>query len=382
MGVVKGSREAEFMHQLGGWFHSLELGTLLSRMARVDDGLRGKKPRNKKPNTSPKPREVVSIPEAGFYIGQAALRLETLYSSPLNMELEPAIREKMLVVLALDSIGALPKYQAMSKKDIEDLKVQLEPLAEMQVVRVTGIHKIKVEEDQDQATREVISEHTQQFVSTVKFDEGSFTRWVIQGTLQSHYTHLGTVTGVLDPVEYAASKAIEFSQVTHQYPGFGSNKLGSDIVPGRFFGFERYNRLQWKRRLVEQQLSSTSLYDLLLDAREYWGAFNNGSSNNQQQRVPYSRFYKDSKFRMNPLIIYYPGILWISPKYDWVAELNFEDLAMLGSWSAGITAARYFGDNTVGLDLIDKFVKSDGSLELIKLIRTNELDRLQEPKSA
>jgi hypothetical protein len=127
--------------------------------------------------------------------------------------------------------------------------------------------------------------------------------------------------------------------------------------------------------MVGRFLASTTLSVAIGNARHYWAAFD-GTSSPQQQRVSYTRFRTDSKFRVNPLVAYYPGVLWINPTRDWVNQINFEDLARIGSWTASTTRATHYGGNQESLDLVDAYIQSNGVGAILNLIRSNNLDAI------
>ena len=377
-GDVMGATEAKLMHQLGGWLHSLELGTLLSRLARIDDGLRGKRPRKNKPET----QEVESAltPAKALDYFQASIAWLEEFSDPLNQELSTDNRKKMLIQLSMDQAIV----EGGGDLSTEELEKQFRELAEAQVILETGdlsvATGIKGEEDWDQATMEAIELDRLRFVEQVRYTKDSTTQWIIRGSLQSHYTNLGRITGVLSSAGDAFEKAQEFMVLEGRCPGFDSS-LRKDRVPGEIFGFDRYTNHPWKRALVEQFLTSLTLSEAVGRARQHWAAFD-GISSPQQQRVGYTNFRIDPRFKKNPLITYYPGVLWIDPRYDWVNRIDFEALSKLGTWTKRVSKATHYGENIKILKLVSEYIDLNGVESIINLIRLDELDSLQETKAA
>lgn len=371
MGDVVGDNEARLMHQLGAWLHSLELGTLLSRLARIDDGLRGKRPRKKKPD--PQEESPLTNDEVCTYAGDSDVWFNEFCSDPLN-SISNYIQAKLRVMWALSQ--ATEEHPDLHSELLEQ---QLKEAIRLSVALKTGdlsvVSGIKDEENLDRATQELIDTYLQRFIESVGYREGnSFTQWVLHGSLHSHYTNLGKDTGVLASEREAFEGAMEFMRAEGRCPGFESS-LRRDLVPGKKFGFDRYSKHNWKCALVRNFLASTTLARAIGDARRYWGMFE-GVASPQQQRVTYAKFRVDPRFKANPLVTYYPGVLWIPPTFDWVDLINFEDLAKIGSWTMRTTRATHYGSNQGSLNLVDAYIRANGVNAITSLVRSDELDTL------
>jgi len=356
----------KLMHQLGGWLFSLELGTLLRRIARLDDRLF--RPNGANGVAPSRHRIITNIEALSRYLNEAQGWFANLKHSPLS-NFTPINRAKILTEYALISAlnSNLPSILGVTEMELSaDLDLMARQLVSEMTRNLAPVNDI-LEPDLDPDTQPIVDQFRHEFNERSRADH-TIPRWIIQGELQEHYARLGHATGVTVGLEQAVQKAREFHLEHGRWPGSFGRPLTQERVPGEAYPFSNYYQ-DWRRELAK--MSPEERTALIREGRLNWIRFAGEQGIHGTNR----EMQMNQEIQKHPLFVYYPEVLWVPP-YPWTESLTSLELRGLGEWSIKASRAVRFDQNLQVLHQVESFLETGTVQELKNRIRERRLETI------
>jgi superfamily II DNA or RNA helicase len=344
-----GHREAELMHQLGAWMHSLEAGCLLGRLARYDDRLKGIRTLVKKGGTKSFLDGLEVLNEAQSFVNATW--------DPLGTD-----REGLVACCGVRLIE-----ERHPENEWEARKKAFRFARGLQNKNASEIVESLDEMALDPGVQEILKKALQEFITEAKDDDSD---WIFRGSQYDHYEGLVVKTGGRSKEEEIIVKVKLFLAAEGRLPGAYPHPLNRDKVPGEIFCFSQYSRAQWRETFLKTAYPNREEWlQEIHDLRVKWG----------REGSTLTRFREMRKNQRNPILSYCHPAIWVRVSSKWLDQLELSDVAELGKWSVGGIPAKRIDDNEANLELIELWVGSHSPEELIGLIRRGKLSSLREP---
>lgn len=334
---LQNAEEAKFMHQIGAWLYGLELGSLLSQLVRVIDGMENqgfKRTRDR----------AIAIVESDEYAiaSDLLLRAEALwdeldFDNPLNLQDKTDVLFNLtLGITQEESIEMTPELKSIIRllsddkpgRAVRDLLQEAEGTENSPEIEL------------------VIQRFRQEFITQAQIHGAENPRWLIQGDLTEHYTRLGWAAGKITSLDVAVSKAKLFKEENQRWPTAYGRAATEDKVPGEYFYFDSYNGQGWKEVIVQEYLQEnpTALKEDLSGIEAHL----------RNRKCPFNRLpsfmgydFVPSRLKESPVIALFPYCLWIPTRLNWydkLSGLSITELNLLGGYiGQGLTNQRSEG---------------------------------------
>ena len=372
--------EAMFMHQVGGWLTSIEIGSLLGKVvAKV-----GSLPSSAN-GSNPSVRDAFSgiaehLPEAQKFLSLAEAEFESAFLDPLGV-MQQNFKNKVLTQLAKDHARNDPECKI--PEDLLEKAIRTSLAFSRKHSTEEGVEEIAEEISEDPTIQKIVRRLIPEFIAeALEGREESFSEWVFNGERQNHYLNLGIRTGVTLGLDQKIEKAEAFHKSNNRWPGSNGIPLTREAVPGEDYFFSNLTQNKsWQeavtlKALEGNELGEGSRHEILKKAWKKWQA-QKGINFSDLPTSLCSMLGVDS---LHPLLVYYLEAIWVPVAFTWTQQLSVSDLATLGSLIhvASNKPKRWNTEVKAAATKVNDFVERSGVQELVQLLANKTLSPILE----
>jgi len=372
--------EAMFMHQVGGWLTSIEIGSLLGRVvAKV-----GSLPSSAN-GSNHSVRDSFSgiaehLPEALKYLSLAEAEFESAFRDPLGV-MQQNFKNKVLTQLAKEH--AHNDSECKIPEDLLEKALRTSLSFSRKHFTEEGAKKLAEEISEDPTIQRIVQELIPEFIAeALEGREESFSEWVFNGELQNHYLNLGIRTGVTLGLDQKIEKVEAFRKLKNRWPGSNGIPLTREAVPGEDYFFSNLTQNKsWQEAVTLKALEGSgegedSRHEILKRVWKKWQS-QKGINFSDLPTSLCSMLGVDS---LHPLLVYYLEAIWAPLAFTWTQQLSVSDLATLGSLIhiASNRPKRWNTEVKAAATKVNDFVERSGVQELVQLLANNTLSPILE----
>ncbi len=315
--------QSEYLHKLGAWFYSLELGRLLE--AAFPESLNEGFPKDHA-DVKGACTGVTSDTDTDTDTDAEVTVKKREPNHALAEKTTPYIlKAEAFLQQCLDQFTVLTPQEYSRALKLIIFQFALEDGLELppETASVIDMHTLVKNKNKGALLEESVSVDPDHLNPAVKaFSSFSYldTKWYLSGDHYKHYHDLARAEGLHHNTTEIVKLAKIFRQKTGRWPGAGKGHLKDDPVPGETYCFDRFSSKPWKIEAALEEYKG-NWRERVKTVRDYWGK--------QAPRMNFTKLQQDPLVAASALFAYFPQILWL-PGNLFKEEVPLERLSEIG----------------------------------------------------